>query len=85
MADNENGFHQQILSALEEIPALRKEVAKLRTDVTGEINVLSRRMDRMANEMKEMPARLERQIRISVARDQARVAEDNLKRLEASL
>lgn len=38
----------------------------------------------MANDMKALPARLVRQIRLAVARDQAQAAEDLGTRLEAT-
>ena len=45
------------------------------TEMRKDINVLTRRMD-------ELPARLERQIRVAVARDQARAATALVERLE---
>ncbi len=65
----DNGYMEEIRDSLKEI---RGEI----TDMRGDINSLARRMD-------ELPARLDRQIRASVARDQARAATELADRLEA--
>ena len=54
---------------------LRNGVSHQLTEIRRDLNVLTRRMD-------ELPARLERQIRVAVARDQARAATALVERLE---
>ena len=75
MNDQSNGYMAEIRDSLQKIRGDITEIRSEIKDMRGDINVLSRRID-------ELPARLERQIRIAVARDQARMATEYAERLE---
>ena len=75
MNDQSNGYMAEIRDSLQKIRGDITEIRSEIKDMRGDINVLSRRMD-------ELPDRLERQIRIAVARDQARMATEYAERLE---